>query len=257
MLEDLKKNRLPIAASGLSNIHKSVISGALQQHLNKKILLIADDEASANLITEDLLSLGVNARNLPLRDYNLAKLKGVSKEYEHKRIDTLSKVLDGDFDVLTASVDACIQFTVPPEVLRENTFCVSVADTVDLSALGEKLVNAGYTRSELTEGPGHFSIRGGIIDIFPSNSPFPARIELWGDEVDSISYFDPLSQRRTEGINILHIAPACELPYNRETLGATLNELIKSNKKFTDKQRAYIEQDINLLSGGVNIIADC
>ena len=67
LLDAVKKNELPLAASGLSNIHKAVLASALNTHLNKKILLILDDEASANTVTEDLLSFGINARNLPLK----------------------------------------------------------------------------------------------------------------------------------------------------------------------------------------------
>ena len=257
LLNCVKKNELPVAASGLSHIHKAAITSALSEHQNKKILLITDDEASANTITDDLLSLGVNARNLPLRDYNLAKLKGISKEYEHKRIDTLSKVLDGDFAVLTASVDACIQYTLPPKVLAENTITVSSGENLDIKDFSAKLVNAGYTRSELTEGSGQFSVRGGIIDVFPSNSLFPVRIELWGDEIDSLCYFDSLTQRRTENLQTLTIAPACELPYNPQILKEKLEQIIKFKKTLTDKQKINIQQDIDALEGGITVTPDC
>ena len=257
LLSSVKKNELPVAASGLSQIHKAAVASALADHTNKKILLIAQDEASANAITDDLSGLGINVRNLPLRDYNLAKLKGVSKEYEHKRIDTLSKVLDGDFVVLTASIDSCVQYTLPPEVLKKSRFKVSVGDTVDTKAFAEQLINAGYARCELTEGAGQFSVRGGIIDIFPSNSSNPARIELWGDEIDSISYFDTLSQRRTETTETLLIAPACELPYDPQILREKLVQFIKAQKKLTDKQRINLERDIDALNSDLSITADC
>ena len=117
-------------------------------------------------------------------------MAGYSKEYEHKRIDTLSRVLDGAFDMLVLSVEAAIQYTVPPKVLIDNIITITSADTIDVAKLCDCLVNAGYVRSELCEGVGQFAVRGGIIDIFATGNSYPVRIELWGDEVDSLSFFD-------------------------------------------------------------------
>ena len=256
LLASVNSGELPLAASGLSNIHKALLCGALAKHTKKRILLITPDEPSANLITDDLIALGVAAKNLPQRDYNLARLKGFSREYEHKRIDTLSATLDGAFDVLVASVDSCIQYTLPPEYLSDCSFKISVGDTLILDHLTQKLLAAGYHRAELTEGSGQFSVRGGIVDIFPSNSESPYRIELWGDEVDNISLFDPLSQRRTKEVDSVSLAPACELPYNSQELSEKLQQLLL-NKKLTDKQKESIKRDADMLTGGVNISADC
>ncbi|MBP3706697.1 MAG: transcription-repair coupling factor [Clostridia bacterium] len=257
LLDSVNDRLLPLSASGLSQIHKALISAALLSHTNKKILLITYDEASASIMTDDLKSFGVNARQLPLRDYNLAKITGFSKEYEHTRLDTLSKVLDGDFGVLVCSVDSCLQYTLPPKVLDNCRRKISVGNSLSLKEFSEYLINSGYARSELTEGAGQFSVRGGIIDIFPSNSSLPLRIELWGDEIDNISYFDPLTQRRTERLDSLNIAPACELPVNSGKLIEVLKGLLKNSKKLTDNQRLNIQKDIDLLSGGINIATDC
>lgn len=256
LLSAVNENRLPLAASGLSGIHKAVLGAALFAHTGKKIALITHDEASAASLTDDIGSLGLSAVGLPSRDYNLSRLAGYSREYEHKRIDTLSSLLDGAFDVLVMSVDAAVQYTLPPDVLRECRFEISVGDSIDIPSFTERLVMSGYMRSELTEGSGQFSVRGGIIDIFPTDRKAPVRIELWGDEVDSISSFDTETQRRSDTLEKISVSPASELPYTPEKLSEKLNEYLKKSKKLTESQRQSIKNDIDALSGGVNVPAD-
>ena len=256
LLDAVVAGRLPLAASGLSQIHKAAIAAALYRHRNKKAVIITHDEASAVGIRDDLVSLGMRAAHLPSRDYNLTRLSGYSREYEHLRADTLSGLLDGAFDLLVLSVDSCIQYTVPPEILRQYRFEISVGSTVDTNHLSDALIGAGYTRCELTEGKGQFSVRGGIIDIFPTGMSNPVRIELWGDEVDSISHFDPLTQRRTDTVELLDIAPACELPFDPTVLKSRLSQYLKTAKKLSDVQRTQIERDIDAIDSGLHLCAN-
>ena len=256
LLDGVNKNRLPLAASGLSQIHKAIVAASLFRHTERRILLITPDEASAAGMKDDLTALGIKAAVLPSRDYNLTRLSGYSREYEHLRADTLSGLLDGAFDTLILSVDSALQYTVPPEVLREYRFSIEVGGSVDTTELIGRLIGAGYTRCELTEGKGQFSVRGGIIDIFPTGQPVPIRIELWGDEVDSISLFDPTTQRRGEPLDTIDISPACELPFNPAQLCKRLNTYLETAKKLTDAQRQSIEHDIEALSCGLSIPTD-
>lgn len=256
LLSDISGGNLPVAASGLSQIHKTLVTASVYKHTNKKIMLITQDEATASIMANDLVSFGVNAINLPQRDYNLNSLAGYSKDYEYRRTDTLSKIIDGDFCVLTVSVDSVVQFTVPPKVLSESKFVIKSTDTVDIKQLSEKLVSIGYVRTELTEGQGQFSVRGGIIDIFPVNRKTPVRIELWGDEIDSISEYDALSQRHTDYIDEFCIYPATELPFDRVSLLQKLTKILDTDKKLTEKQKEKIETDISALENGTSILAD-
>ncbi len=247
---------LPLAASGLSLVHKAAVAAALNAHTGKKLLLITHDEASASILRDDLASMGTKAPLLPSRDYNLTRVTGYSKEYEQRRVDTLSRVLGGDFGVLVCSVDSAVQYTLPPQILRDNIITVSTGDTVDLKALSEKLVVAGYARSEITEGMGQFSVRGGIIDIFATGSAMPARIELWGDEVDSISLFNPHTQRRTQNVDSIKIFPANELPYNPEELAQKIEGYLGKAKKLDSVTAEQMRRDIDTLRAGLHLSAD-
>ena len=175
----VQNGNVPLAASGLSNIHKALIAAALSEHTGKKISIIVPDEQTAVSIKDDIESLGLNCLIFASRDYNTERVTGYSKEYEHRRVDTLSRVLDGAFDVLLISADAAVQYTLPPRVLKDNILKISTADTLNIIDFCHKLTDAGYVRSELCEGVGQFAVRGGIIDVFVTGNDYPVRIELW------------------------------------------------------------------------------
>ncbi len=255
LLKEVEGGRLPVVCTGLSSVHKAAVISALNSHQKRKIVVITPDEASATEITADLLEMGNNCLNFPSRDYCIGNITGYSKEYEHKRIDTLSKLLGGDFGVLTISLDAALQHTIPKEILKNSIFTLKTGDEITTKALTEKLLTAGYARSEACEGLGQFSVRGGIFDIFPANSQTPYRIEFWGDEIDSISAFDTESQRRTESVEQITISPACEVLYNGNTLAEALTKY-KTQKGLSSDQIKQLEADINALENGISIPPD-
>ncbi len=256
LLRDIQKERLPLVCTGLSAIHKAAVLSAVSSLTRLKLAVITQDEASAAELASDAKAMGLNAINFPVRDYCLGNLSGYSREYEHKRTDTLSALADGAFDLLTLSVDAAVQYTVPPETLRKSRFTLSVGDEIATAELTERLLSSGYTRSEICEGSGQFSVRGGIFDIFPVTNQLPCRIEFWGDEIDSISLYEIESQRRTDSVEKVEITPACEVLYRPEELSATLKEYLAEAKGLTDNQKKRISADIDALDNGITILPD-
>lgn len=255
-LKNVQKERLPFVCTGLSLIHKAALLGALSRQTGQKITLITQTEAEALELTADAVALGLNAVNLPQRDYCLRDLSGYSKEYEHKRTDTLSKLLDGAFDLLVLSIDSVVQYTLPPEVLARARFTLNVGDSVEIKDLTERLLGAGYVRSELCEGQGQFSVRGGIFDVFPINSANPFRIEFWGDEIDTISVFDNDTQRRTDSADFIEITPACEILCTPDWLCQALGEYLNTAKGLTEKQIKQIKADISAAENGISVPPD-
>lgn len=256
LLNDVSRGRLPTVCTGLSSIHKALVAAALRRHTGKKIVMVTHDEASANELKNDISSMGLKCLNFPQRDYCIGELAGYSREYEHKRTDTLSALADGAFDLITVSVDAAVQYTVPPDVLRASRFSLSVGESISTDTLAKNLVKSGYVRNELCEGRGQFALRGGIFDIFPVNSEYPCRIEFWGDEIDSISYFDIETQRRTEQLERADITPACEVLYEPHLLAEKLESYLKSAGKLTEKQKERITRDIDALESEIGIAPD-
>ncbi len=256
VLKAVKDGTLPIAASGLSGVHKALLAAALVTHTGRRAVMLAPDEPTALSLKNDLEALGIAALTFESRDYNLTRTEGYSKEYEHKRIHTLSRVLDGAFDVLCVSADAATGYTVPPEALRQNTLELNIGDAVDLKAFCARLVDAGYIRAELCEGVGQFAVRGGIIDLFATGNEAPVRIELWGDEIDSMAFFDIATQRRTDSIEGIKIHPANELPCGKAELCEKLQKYLKSDKKLTNAQREFIENDIDRIKTDLTVPLD-
>ncbi|NMB46963.1 MAG: transcription-repair coupling factor [Firmicutes bacterium] len=113
--------------------------------------------------------------------------------------------------VLIIPIQALAEKLIPPDVFLAASLAIDMETRVDLDELTSQLVVMGYERVALVEGPGQFSIRGGIIDIYPLTEEQPVRVELFDDEVDSIRRFDPGTQRSTEMITALRVVPANEL----------------------------------------------
>ncbi len=252
---DVKNGHLPVGASGLSGIHKAALVSGLAVDIKQKILLITRDEASATEISNDLNALGTVSAVFPVKDFCFKDMLGRSNEYEQRRLNTLSKVFDGDLHVLVCPVAAAVQYTVPPEILKQNTVTLSVGMQIELQELKIKLLAAGYENSAQVEGAGQFSVRGGIVDVFPVSAESPVRIEFWGDEIDSLSSFDIISQRRTDILKSIKIPQASEIICDNELLASKLEKLLKSGN-LNDSARKTIERDIALLSSNIKIPTD-
>ena len=243
LLNCIKKSEVPLVCTGLSGIHKAVVVSSLKEELGRPITIITSDDMEADLLYRDMTSLGIKTLHFPSRDYRFTGILGESREYEHKRIHTLSALADGDFDVLITSAYASLQYTIPKKLLKENSFTISIDDTYDLKELCEKLLLAGYVRSETVEGAGQFAVRGGIIDVFTTHSKLPIRIEFWGDTVDSIAFFETDSQRRTDNIDSITVTPAAEVLCGNEELEKIVKELL-SDKKISKARKERLEKDL-------------
>jgi transcription-repair coupling factor (superfamily II helicase) len=252
MMDDLSDGRTPVLTVGLSDIHKAHFIYAAAKQQKGPLLVITDDEAAARRMCDDVNMMeGTEepfAYLYPARDFTFRQVESVSKEYEQIRIGVLSRLLEKTCSVCFASIDALMQRTLPPEELKERTFSISAGESYDLTELSKKLVRAGYVRRPQVEGIAQFSIRGGILDLYSPNENAPVRIEFWGDEIDTISYFDLESQRRTDSLDSLRITPACECLFDSPE---TLTERIESLQRKV-KGAAYesLQKDLDRLGAG-------
>ena len=119
-------------------------------------------------------------------------------------------LLEQEEVTVVTSIDGCMDFLMPLEKIRNRLLHFKSDSVIDLDQLKEELVELGYERTGQVELPGQFSVRGGIIDIYPLTEDNPWRIELWDDEVDSIRSFDAESQRSLENVDEITIYPAAE-----------------------------------------------
>jgi transcription-repair coupling factor (superfamily II helicase) len=181
------------------------------------------------------------ARPFPSKEWVLTKIDSASGEFVHTRIAALASSMDGSAKIVSSSAESLMQPTIPETVLKENILTLSRGDSCDLTQLKERLVAAGYTLSEKTEGTSQFSVRGDLLDIFPVTAEAPVRIEFWGDEIDSISVYDPETQRRSQEIESIEIAPASEVLYDKEEL---IEKIERLSKTFRGKRAPLIKEQI-------------
>ena len=255
VLNSIKKGFLPQGVLGLIPVQKSHIISALVGGLEKKALVVVPDDASAVKLCEDLTAFGVSALQYPSRGFSFYSTDSQSYEYEQKRIKVLRRMLDNRCDVVVASAEACLSYTVPPEILRQKSVLLKKGEDTTLENVVTSLTCAGYTRVDAVEGVGQFSVRGGIVDFFSPDDEEPVRIELWGDTVDTMCRFDVVSQRRTVNIDEILIAPSKEIIIdNPQELIDKIEKLASSIRgKKTDIIREKLYQDIDRLKNDLSV----
>ncbi|MGN1481787.1 transcription-repair coupling factor [Porcipelethomonas sp.] len=245
----LDKGITPLCATGLSHVHKAQFIYSL--YSGQPVLVITESEAAAKKLCDDLEIMSGQhdfAMLFPSRELALTRIEGFSREYEHQRLAALSMLINGKCKILAASIEAVMEPVIPEDVLIDNTVEIKSGGEINLDVLKQKLVNMGYVRCDKVEGPSQFSVRGAIADIFPVQSEQPVRMELWGDEIDSISYFDPETQRRTESAESVEIAPAIETVTDRIALADKIDAFAKGiRSKKADVIKEHLAEDADAL----------
>ena len=254
LVKSITKHRLPAAVTGLAGIHKIHFTAALCRSVGKKILYIASDEAEAVRVCDDLAKMGIRAFFCPARDIDLHPLGGRSHDYEHSRIETLSRMIKEEFDVAVVCADGASQLTVPPEELQERMLTIREGAELSVDSCVKALSAAGYERSEMVDGTGQYSLRGGILDFFPPDAPHPVRADFWGDTIDSLRYFDIDNQRSIDTVDEINLLPAAELIItDHSALAGKIRKLagsLKGKSSATAKEKLLREADD--LEAGVN-----
>ena len=255
IIYDLNNRRLPAGVVGLSAIHKAhVISAACEDLAPHRAIIITPDEAQASKLCKDLNAFGCEAQLFPAGDITLRPDNVKSREYEHKRLSVLGNLVDGKIRAVVCSVEAALQYTIPPEELIAKRITLNVDDEIKQDELVEVLINAGYTRSAQVDGSGQFSVRGGIIDIFSPDCENPYRIEFWGDNIDCLSTFEVESQRRIDSTRSITITPTNEICCSPVKLIELLEDFMKNARgKGTNKVKESIKLDLEKLEGGINL----
>ena len=209
-LESLQ-NRQNAAITGIGQINRSHIIAGLYRHLQSPMVVICQDDLAAKRLTEELKTfLGLDFPVLPSRELTLYDSAVVSRGWEQKRLRQLYDLLVGKTRLQIMAWDALSQRTVPPSVLQNAVFTLQIGKEYALETLLSQLTGAGYSRCGMVEGPGQFAVRGGILDVFSPAAEQPVRAEFFGDELDTMGYFDPDTQRRTENTDLITILPVGE-----------------------------------------------
>ena len=234
------KNQGVIAVSGCMESQKAHfiygLSGLFPCHL-----ILAEDERSAKQIFEDYRFYSKNVYYYPARDLLFFQADIHGNLIIRQRMQVIKAMLTEKEITVVTSIDGCMDFLEPLDAIKKQLIRFCSDSAVDMDKLKDDLVKMGYERTGQVEMPGQFSIRGGIVDVYCLTEENPWRIELWGDEIDSIRSFDAQSQRSLENLEEIVIYPAAE--QQAEKSGLTFLDYFPSEKTmvFLDEPNRIVE----------------
>ena len=244
-LDSLQKNE-SVAITGIGQINRSHLIAGLTHDCSRPIVIITQDEIAARRLQEELKGfLGSAAPILPGRELTLYDAAVVSRVWEQKRLRQFYDLANGTTRLQIMGWEALSQRTMPRNVLLHASFTLTVGDEYPVEALIRRLTVSGYSRCGMVEGPGQFAVRGGIVDIYSPAADRPIRAEFFGDELDTMGYFEPDTQRRSENIESVVILPVGETqphlhPGGIAGLCKDLNTLIARQKRRKNINEALV-----------------
>jgi transcription-repair coupling factor (superfamily II helicase) len=256
---------------GLSGSATAAFLGALARRMERSLLVLTYSRERAEKLFDDLASLLLPEEAEPTEAglHLFPSLEGQLYEevapeaaVVRDRLSTLGALLGGKRCLVIATAVAAAHLTLPPEAMRSAWQTIARGESLVRELLLERLVELGYEREELAEEPGEFAVRGGVVDVFPSTSLWPVRLEFLGEEVESLRAFDPGSQRSVKELERVSLLPARELlltggvgkramPAIRRQLDSQESVLLAAGREEAARAlRGKVEEDLERLAGG-------
>lgn len=235
LIENIEDYGTPVGVHGISDTQKSHIVYGLYENLNRSICILTYNNLEAQQIYQDLkYYLEDRVLFFPSKDIIFYDIEAFSSETDIERTRTLNKLTEDKNHVVVASLESLLLRTTPVDIYKKYKLRFKLGERIDLEDAIQTMIIQGYERTEGIEKVGEFSIRGGIIDIFPPTEEYPIRIELFDDEIDSIRYFSVGTQKSIEKIEEVNIYPATEIiiePGLEENAIAKLKKELENNLK--------------------------
>lgn len=236
--KQIDKKQSPISISGLTDVGMTQILSAINVYNKKSILLVTYNEIQAKIIVDNLRTFQDNILFFPKKEIVTYDYIAESKDLPYERIETLNKIGEKKNLIVVTTIEALMQKLPSKKVLFKNILEFKIGDICNLENIKIKLIEMGYSRCDLIDGKGQFSIRGGIIDI-SLDEKIGIRIELWGDEIDSIRNFSISSQRSITNLDKVKIYPSHEyvLEDSIENICNKIHKKIAERKKGRNNRK--------------------
>ncbi len=239
--EYINKKTYPINISGLAFVAKSQLISATYEEKRKPICILTYNEIQAKQMFKNLNFFLDKVYHFPKKEIGTYDYIAESNEIKYERIDILNKIYQKKVNVIVTTIEAVMQQMISKETLYQNILKLNVGDSKSHTELKQTLINMGYKRVDLIENRGEFSIRGDIIDIGIKENE-GIRIELWGDDIDSIRKFKISSQRSTDMLKNVEIYPAIE-----DILQDSAENVCNRIEKFKNN---YLLEDLEIIKEG-------
>ena len=258
--EKISEKTFPINIYGISESGKSyIINGIFEENDNSMVVVTHSDVDAKNLY-EDLSFYTTDVFYFPVREVVFYNVDAISGDLRWARLKVIKEILQNERKkIIVTSIDALTSLYTPKEYYLRYSMIIKTGDDIDLKEISKSLLQCGYERVEVVEGKGEFSFRGGILDVFPPTSAYPYRVELFGDEVDSIRTFNTESQRSIERVEEFSIFPSKEVIVDdecrsravqniNEELKKVIANVSKENKESVEKIKGIVGKNIELLN---------
>ncbi|MFE8704038.1 transcription-repair coupling factor [Cytobacillus sp. FJAT-54145] len=237
--------------AGLSGSARTVFLASMYNQSKKPMLIVTYNLLQAQKLYEDMTQL-VDEQEVylyPTNELIVAEMSVASPELKAQRIEALNYLSGHKNGMIIVPIAGLRKILPPINFWKSQQLTLKVGEDVDVEKQLLKFVEMGYVRSEMVASPGEFSVRGGIIDIYPLTESDPIRIELFDTEIDSIRSFSLDNQRSIEKLKEVLIGPATEIPFQQEHFDKVIEKLeaglAKSLKKMKDdKAKAQLTQNI-------------
>ncbi|MFR2712958.1 MAG: transcription-repair coupling factor [Pilosibacter sp.] len=238
MKQDLDQGKGPVQISGVTDSQKVHVMHELSKD-NPWRLVVTYDDTRAKEIFDDFSYFEPNTWLYPARDLLFYSSDIHGNLLTRQRMQVFKHLLEDEGGVVVTTVDGLMDHLLPLSMIKESCLNIMVGQTLDMGEIKHLLTGMGYERMGQVDGMGQFSVRGGILDVFPLTEEVPVRIELWGDEVDSIRSFDAESQRSIQQMDEVTIYPAAELILTKEHIEEGILCLEADEKK---QEKAFRDQ---------------
>lgn len=238
MKQDLDQGKGPVQVSGVTDSQKVHVMHELSKD-NPWRLVVTYDDTRAKEIFDDFSYFEPNTWLYPARDLLFYSSDIHGNLLTRQRMQVFKHLLEDEGGVVVTTVDGLMDHLLPLSRIKESCLNIMVGQTLDMEEIKHLLTGMGYERMGQVDGMGQFSVRGGILDVFPLTEEVPVRIELWGDEVDSIRSFDAESQRSIQQMNEVTIYPAAELILTKKDIEEGILCLEADEKK---QEKAFRDQ---------------
>lgn len=233
-------------AQNLYGSSKSLLAYKLFEDLKKEgksLILVCPTTREAEGLFQDIRSYCDGNRIFYFPPWEILPYEGISPFYDivHHRIEVLHHLLSDEPLLMVTPVVNLMKVIIPKDIFQQEYINIEVGKEIDYNETIKKLVELGYTKEAKVDSPGSFSIKGGILDVFPSSSENPIRIELFDEEVESIRTFDTLNQRSKENLDFAEILPQRELILTDESI-LTAYDYIENNFKHLEQTETILEK---------------
>ncbi len=241
MKRALDQGKGPVQICGVTDSQKVHTAYELSRDKAWRLVVTYDD-TRAREIYDDLCYFEKNTWLYPARDLLFYNSDIHGNLLTRQRMQVFRHLLEDEGGAVVTTVDGLMDHLLPLDELKSRCLFIEAGNILDMDRIKEELCDMGYERTGQVDGMGQFSVRGGILDVFPLTEELPVRIELWGDEVDSIRSFDPESQRSVAQMEAVLLYPAAELAVSKERITDGIVKIEKDAKKqeklFREQQKA-------------------